>query len=100
MMDSNLFGGPAALSTIVAVCLALGWYIHQHTPHEAFPPGPRGLPIVGSMFDFDRKRPLAKLSEWHATYGEGIVESIPDGADSSPQASWSTSGYSVVVSWC
>ncbi|KAM5541051.1 hypothetical protein V8D89_005362 [Ganoderma adspersum] len=68
-MDSNLFS-PMVLTTIVAVCLALGSYVHQHAHRGALPPGPRGFPIVGSMFDFDRRRPLAKLSDWHTAYGE------------------------------
>lgn len=34
------------------------------------PPGPRGLPFVGNLFDFNPKEPWGRFAEWHETYGE------------------------------
>ncbi|KZS94053.1 cytochrome P450 [Sistotremastrum niveocremeum HHB9708] len=35
-----------------------------------FPPGPKGLPLIGNVLDMPRKNPFVKYTEWAEIYGD------------------------------
>lgn len=37
--------------------------------HLPYPPGPKGLPVVGMMLNFPQDQPWIKFKEWSKDYG-------------------------------
>jgi hypothetical protein len=64
--------------------IALGtWYIHgyikerRENPNNLpLPPGPKGLPIIGSLSSFPRYKPWLEYDKWFKKYGESVSFSI------------------------
>ena len=50
-----------------AVTLAVRY---QRSPWRKLPPGPRGLPLLGNLFDIPRKAAWKTFAEWGNAYGE------------------------------
>ncbi|ESK85428.1 cytochrome p450 [Moniliophthora roreri MCA 2997] len=53
---------------LISVC-AWGFYLKFKHPGN-LPPGPKGYPIVGNLFQLDVDRPWHSLLEWKKTYGD------------------------------
>ena len=43
------------------------------SPYRKLPPGPRGYPIIGNIFDLGEARIWLKFSEWHKKYGQFVL---------------------------
>lgn len=52
---------------IATLILYIFW--RKYTRRQ-FPPGPRGVPLFGNMFQIDQKYPNHTLSEWAREYGD------------------------------
>jgi hypothetical protein len=64
--------------TIVALylCLAgVGVYLIKQSfakNHARYPPGPRGLPLVGNIQDIPHVKPWLTFAEWGKKYGKSL----------------------------
>uniref|UniRef100_A0A0W0GB88 Cytochrome p450 n=1 Tax=Moniliophthora roreri TaxID=221103 RepID=A0A0W0GB88_MONRR len=59
---------PALAYVLISVC-AWRFYLKFRRPGK-LPPGPKGYPIVGNLFQLDADRPWHSLLEWKKTYGD------------------------------
>ncbi|EEB91708.1 hypothetical protein MPER_09895 [Moniliophthora perniciosa FA553] len=53
---------------LISVC-AWGIYLKYKRPGN-LPPGPKGYPVIGNLFQLDVNRPWRSLLEWKETYGD------------------------------
>ena len=67
MITSFLLAFLPSTWTIIAAILMLWMYLWFKRPHN-FPPGPRGVPILG-VFPFLGKYPERTIQKWSKTYG-------------------------------
>jgi hypothetical protein len=37
------------------------------------PPGPKGYPLIGNLFDVPADKPWVVYDEWHKTYGKAFI---------------------------
>ena len=59
----------AILAYSVAV-VSLLWLIRRWRSTHKLPPGPKGWPIIGNLFDMPRDYAWLKYAEWGKIYGE------------------------------
>jgi hypothetical protein len=59
------------------------WYFRDHlrerreNPNNLpLPPGPKGYPIIGSLFAFPTYKPWLEYDKWFKIYGEHLPSSI------------------------
>ena len=45
--------------------------------NRQLPPGPRGLPFIGSLLDLPRSQEWKTYSEWSDKWGEGLTYACP-----------------------
>ena len=67
---------PTALATLDIVLLALGIYLLRQLfgqRRPPLPPGPKGIPILGNVFDMPRTKEPEVFTEWRGRYGVLIV---------------------------
>ena len=57
----------AACITMISVWLAIRAIRGRADP--PYPPGPKGLPILGNALDIDMNEPHLTYTEWGKTYG-------------------------------
>ncbi|KAI6117223.1 cytochrome P450 [Pisolithus croceorrhizus] len=61
------------LLTLGAACVAIVglWALTGRTkPKLPYPPGPKGLPFIGSALDIDPQGPQLTYAQWRKTYGD------------------------------
>nr|F1SY70.1 RecName: Full=Cytochrome P450 monooxygenase 69 [Postia placenta Mad-698-R]BAK09414.1 cytochrome P450 [Postia placenta] len=58
------------LAALTVVLLATGVLFYANSTRRApLPPGPRGLPLLGNLFQFDVMRPYPQYLKWAQKYG-------------------------------
>ena len=40
------------------------------------PPGPKGYPLIGNLFDMPIDKPWLVYDEWRKTYGKSLIDSL------------------------
>ncbi|KAG6333948.1 hypothetical protein ID866_5145 [Astraeus odoratus] len=58
------------IACAIAICL---WLAHRAIRRKSglpYPPGPKGLPLVGNTFNINLKEPHLTYTEWGKTYGD------------------------------
>lgn len=62
---------PGLLSALIATMVLGFWLLHSYSkPKQCYPPGPKGLPIIGSLLEIDNERPWITYDKWVKEYGE------------------------------
>ncbi|KAF7760173.1 hypothetical protein Agabi119p4_10849 [Agaricus bisporus var. burnettii] len=59
----------------LALLAVLGWFFYKYLrttkpTRLPLPPGPKGYPIIGSLFDFPTTKPWLVYDKWFKTYGD------------------------------
>lgn len=72
--SSALLGNYTASSALVPLLLAaLVVFLARRQSSSAakgpLPPGPKGLPLIGNMWQLPKSRPWVKMEEWTREYG-------------------------------
>ncbi|KAG6330074.1 hypothetical protein ID866_9014, partial [Astraeus odoratus] len=67
-----------AVSTTGAIMAGLWLILHTARKKSKlpYPPGPRGLPIIGNIFDINLDEPHLAYVQWNKIYGEIVYYSI------------------------
>ncbi|KAK0185226.1 cytochrome P450, partial [Armillaria mellea] len=62
---------------IVLACLAFVWRLFRRNHHNApFPPGPKGLPVIGNLFDMPTEKEWLTFAKWGEKYGDIVSVDI------------------------
>lgn len=61
----------SAVVSLIALTLWLGY--NYTKPKHRYPPGPKGLPILGSLLDINNERPWITYGQWTKQYGKSRV---------------------------
>ena len=65
--------GTALVLLSVVVLAKKYWDNYKVNPKRLpFPPGPKGLPIVGNLFDVPKTQPWLKYASWSKVHGEHL----------------------------
>ncbi len=60
-----------SLMLFLSIILVVPWLLYTHfKTRPNYPPGPKGLPIIGSLLEINNERPWITYGEWAAKYGE------------------------------
>jgi hypothetical protein len=56
----------------VSIAILASWLLYKYylKAKPPYPPGPKGLPIIGSLLDIDNERPWITYGKWANQYGE------------------------------
>jgi len=58
-----------AIATLFITCIVLIIYLLRKNSDVQHPPGPRGVPILGNLFQFGAVKPWKLFAKWKADYG-------------------------------
>ncbi|KAG6331183.1 hypothetical protein ID866_7904 [Astraeus odoratus] len=65
------------LGAVVGAVLAVFWLlVRKRGRHLPYPPGPKGLPIIGNLLDMNLKEPQLAYTEWGKIYGDIVYSHI------------------------
>ncbi|THU95916.1 cytochrome P450 [Dendrothele bispora CBS 962.96] len=60
---------PLQILATAIVCLLALRYLLKNRPNAPYPPGPRGIPILGNLFQLNPKASWRTFAEWGKLYG-------------------------------
>jgi hypothetical protein len=56
---------------LLSMAVVGSWLLYTYfKPKPNYPPGPTGLPIIGSLLDINNERPWITYGKWASQYGE------------------------------
>ncbi|KAH9483138.1 Cytochrome P450 monooxygenase COX2 [Psilocybe cubensis] len=64
--------GTLVYALVVKILLGKSRYLKRNPRNLPLPPGPKGYPIIGNLFDVPKDKPWVGYSEWTKTYGDMI----------------------------
>ena len=67
--EHTLYTALALFCTAVLVVVLFERFKKRNTRYR-WPPGPRGLPLIGNALDMPREEPYKGFAEWGRQYGE------------------------------
>lgn len=73
-LNVNLYSPVAA---VFFLSLSFAWFFIKKklTPHQLpLPPGPKGLPFLGSAFEINKSKPWLTYEEWKNSYGASLCK--------------------------
>ncbi len=73
-MNSSLLLASLAAG-ILLLCSLL--YLSRRHRHVSFPPGPKGIPLLGNLWDMPTEYPWITYARWTATYGDVLYLDTP-----------------------
>lgn len=68
-MYSYFFNVSAAVCVLLCLPLLLKWH-KSRKGALPFPPGPKGLPVIGNLYDMPPAEAWYQARKWGETYGE------------------------------
>ncbi|KAI0334310.1 cytochrome P450 [Cubamyces sp. BRFM 1775] len=71
-MGETLLSTASALVLALSCCVLLAWRALTRSSHTKLPPGPGGLPLLGSVHKLPAKNQEKQFSEWAKQYGDVI----------------------------
>lgn len=66
--------GLAAATAIALVTAVLVW--SSRRPRLQLPPGPKGLPLIGSLLEWPTHKEWVTFTQWHARYGDIVYANV------------------------
>ena len=60
----------ASLLVLFLTCLLAGIAMRRRSTAKRYPPGPKGLPIIGNLFDEPKDEDWKAFIAWSEQYGE------------------------------
>ncbi|KAK0223439.1 cytochrome P450 [Armillaria fumosa] len=73
-MDSSVFSVTLASGILLTCCL---FYISRNHRRLPLPPGPKGFPLIGNLWDVPVEYPWVTYTRWTATYGDILYLDTP-----------------------
>lgn len=65
----------STFTVLTLLCIGLasvGFYLIFPKKNPQYPPGPRGLPLVGNIQDIPFDKPWLTFAEWGKKYGKSL----------------------------
>ncbi|KAK7462288.1 hypothetical protein VKT23_007888 [Stygiomarasmius scandens] len=60
---------PWQVAASTAICILALFYLRKKNPDARYPPGPRGIPILGNLFQLNPKASWRTFAKWGELYG-------------------------------
>jgi hypothetical protein len=57
------------VSAITCLFVLLHQVRRKSSSNHSLPPGPKGLPVLGSLLDLDGRQPWISFTQWASTHG-------------------------------
>ncbi|KAK0500251.1 cytochrome P450 [Armillaria luteobubalina] len=73
-MDSSVISVTLASGILLTCCL---FYVSRNNRRPPLPPGPKGFPLIGNLWDVPVKYPWVTYTRWTATYGDILYLDTP-----------------------